>query len=89
MLFAAPTGLDALHEVFVRVATGKLPASAAAAVALSKLTAFNKPGSGVRPIAVPSFMRRLAGRALCSLCWAVSVSLGRFHFAVGVAAGTE
>ena len=59
-------------------------------LALSKLTALNKPGGGIRPIAAPSLLRRLAGRALCSLCKeAVSAALGRLQFAVGVAAGTE
>ena len=44
----------------------------------------------MRPIAAPSLLRRLAGRALCSLCKeAVSAALGRLQFAVGVPAGTE
>ena len=89
MLLAAPAALDALHEVVARVATEDLPETAAAALALSKLTALNKPGSGVRPIAAPSLLRWLAGRALCSICKdAVSAALGRLQFAVGVAAGT-
>ena len=33
---------------------------------ISKLTALRKPGGGVRPIAAPSLLRRLAGRLLVS-----------------------
>ena len=62
MLLAAPTALDALHEVFARVATVALPETAAAALALSKLTALNKLGSGVRLIAQCMKGRPGAGR---------------------------
>ena len=90
MVLAAPTALTALHEVLQRVATGNLPEAVAAALALSKLTALRKPGGGVRPIAAPSLLRRLAGRLLVSTRKKeLAEALGRRQFAVGTAAGTE
>ena len=67
-----------------------MPECGAEALAVSKLSAYNKPGGGVRPIAAPSLLRRLAGRALCRT-WKTEVAdaLGRHQFAVGVAAGVE
>ena len=66
VVLASPEALTALHEVLLRVATANLPAVVADALALSKLTALRKPGGGVRPIAAPSLLRRLAGRLLVS-----------------------
>ena len=90
LVLASPTAVSALHEILVRVAGGNLPASAAAALALSKLTALRKPGGGVRPIAAPSLLRRLAGRLLVNTRKAeLASALGRHQYAVGTAAGTE
>ena len=82
--------MTALHELLQRVATADLPQEAADALALSKLTALNKPGGGVRPIAAPSLFRRLAGRLLVSTRKTeLADALGRRQFAVGTAAGAE
>ena len=90
VVLASPAALDALYEVACRVASGDVPECAAEVLAVSKLTALNKPGGGVRPIAAPSLLRRLAGRALCGT-WKkeVAAALGRHQFAVGVPAGAE
>ena len=90
VLLAVPSALDALHEVLARVASGDMPGEVAAALALSKVLGLSKPDGGVRPIAVPSLLRRLAGKALCRACKdSLSAILGRQQFAVGLAAGTE
>ena len=59
-----PSARGAYHEVLLRVVTGQVPETAAAVLALSKLTPLQKPGGGVRPIASPAILRRLAGKAL-------------------------
>ena len=90
VVLAAPAALAALHEVLQRLATGNLPEEVAAALALSKLTALRKPAGGVRPIAAPSLLRRLAGRLLVSTRKSeLADALGRRQFAVGTAAGAE
>ena len=90
MVLGKPAALTALYEVLQKVASGNLPASAADALALSKLTALKKPGGGVRPIAAPSLLRRLAGRLLVSTRKTeLASALGRQQFAVGTAAGAE
>ncbi len=67
-----------------------MPESVAAALALSKLTPLRKPGGDVRPIAAPSLLRRLAGKALVSTRnEEFAEALGRHQFAIGTAAGTE
>ena len=89
-MLASPSALSALHEVLLRVASGNLPENAAAALAASKLTALRKPGGGVRPIAAPSLLRRLAGRGLVRARRAeLEAALGHRQFAVGTAAGAE
>jgi len=89
-VLASPTGVTAFYEVLLRVASAQLPASAAEALALSKLTPLRKPGGGVRPIAAPSLLRRLAGRVLASTRKKeLADALGPRQFAVGTAAGTE
>ncbi len=89
-VLASPSALTALHEVLLRVATGCLPEEVATALALSKLTALRKPGGGIRPIAAPSLLRRLAGRLLVrTRKEKLAEALGRRQFAVGTAAGTE
>ncbi len=90
VVLGTPSALTALHQVLQRVAAANLPESVADALALSKLTALNKPGGGVRPIAAPSLLRRLAGRLLVSTRKAeLASALGRRQFAVGTAAGAE
>ena len=90
VVLGTPSAVTALHELLQRVATADLPPCAADALALSKLTALNKPGGGVRPIAAPSLLRRLAGRLLVSTRKAeLAEALGRQQFAVGTAAGAE
>ncbi len=90
VVLGAPAALKALHEVLQRVASANLPPSAAAALALSKLTALRKSGGGVRPIAAPSLLRRLTGRLLVSTRKKeLAEALGRRQFAVGTAAGAE
>jgi len=89
-VLSSPSAVTAFHEVLLRVASAKLPASAAEALALSKLTPLRKPGGGVRPIAAPSLLRRLAGRLLASTRkQELASALGPRQFAVGTAAGTE
>ena len=90
VVLASPTALTALHEVLLRVADGNLPESAARVLAASKLTALRKPGGGVRPIAAPSLLRRLAGRSLVR-AWRAGLAavLGHRQYAVGTAAGGE
>ena len=84
-----PSALEALHEVLARVASGDMPGEVAVALALSKVLGLSKPDGGVRPIAVLSLLRRLAGTALCRACKdSLSAILGRQQFAVGLAAGT-
>ena len=86
----SPYALSAFHLVLLRVASARLPPSAAAALALSKLTPLRKPGGGVRPIAAPSLLRRLAGRLLVNARrQGIAEALGANQFAVGTAAGTE
>ena len=63
VVLASPTALSSLHEVACRVATADLPERVAAALAVSKFRALNKPAGVVRPIAALSSLRRLAGRA--------------------------
>ena len=53
-VLSSPSGVTAFYEVLLRMASAQLPASAAEALALSKLTPLRKPGGGVRPIAAPS-----------------------------------
>ena len=90
LVLHAPAALKALHEVLQRVAAANLPESVAEALALSKLTALRKPSGGVRPIAAPSLLRRLAGRLLVSTRKGeLATALGRQQFAVGTAAGAE
>ena len=90
MVLASPLATDAFYEVACRVATADMPECAAEGLAVSRLSAYNKPGGGVRPIAATSFLWRLAGRALCGT-WneEVAGALGRHQFAVGVPAGAE
>ena len=90
MVLASQTATLALHEVLCRVSTGNLPEEAAGALAVSKLSALRKPCWGVRPIAAPSLLRRLAGRPLASTRKKeLAEALGPRQFAVGMAAGTE
>ena len=90
VVLAEPAALAAFCEVCDRVAEGRVPESAAAALALAKLTPLRKPGGGVRPIAAPNILRRLVGRALVTpRKHALAEALGRHQFAVGTAAGTE
>jgi hypothetical protein len=90
VVLSKPSALSALHEVLQKIASANLPTSAADALALSKLTALKKPGGGVRPIAAPSLLRRLAGRLLVSTRkQELATALGRRQFAVGTAAGAE
>ena len=60
VVLGTPSAVTALHEMLQRVAAADLPQSVVDAFALAKLTALNKPGGGVRPIAPPSLLRRLA-----------------------------
>ena len=72
------------------MATGQVPELAAEALALSKLTPLRKPGGGVRPIAAPAILRRLAGKALVSKRRReLAEALGHHQYAIGTAAGTE
>ena len=90
ILLVSPSAVEALHELVCRVATGDVPTATAGALALSKLIGLNKPGGGVRPIAAPSLLRRLSGRAFCCACKDnIGSLLGRIQYAVGVPAGTE
>jgi len=89
-VLSSSSAVTALYDVLLRVASAQLPASAAEALALSKLTPLRKPGGGVRPIAAPSLLRRLAGRLLVSTRkQELAAALGPRQFAVGTAAGTE
>ena len=82
--------LTALYELVLRVASARVPACAAIALALSKLTPLRKPGGGARPIAALSLLRRLAGRVLVRGRKAkLADGLGHRQFAVGTPAGTE
>ncbi len=90
LVLASPTALTAFHQVLQRVASGQLPDCVAAALALSKLTPLRKAGGGVRPIAAPSLLRRLAGRLLVrGRRKELAEALGPRQCAVGTAAGTE
>ena len=90
-MLASPTALHAFHEVLLLVANGVVPEESAAAVlALAKLTPLRKPGGGVRPIAAPTILRRLAGRLLASARKKELAEVpGRHQYAIGTAAGTE
>ena len=86
----SPGGLAALHLVCERLAQGRVPASAAKAIGISKVTPLRKPGGGVRPIAAPNILRRLAGKCLVQPRKAdLARALGKQQFAIGTAAGTE
>lgn len=90
MVLASPAAFATFHEVLVRVVTASLPKEVTAVMALSKLTALRNPGGGVRPIAAPSLLRRLAGWLLVSTHKKeLAAALGRHQYAVGTAAGTE
>ena len=91
VVLAKPSALSALHEVLLLVASGDLPESAVAALALSKLTPLKKPGGGgVRPIAAPAVLRRLAGKALVNpRTKELAEAMGGHQFAIGTAAGAE
>ena len=89
-LLGSPGALNAFHEVLLRVSAGRVPQHAAAALAASRLTPLCKPSGGVRPIAAPSILRRLAGRVLVrKRKTELAEALGPQQFAVGTAAGTE
>ncbi len=90
MVLSSGSALSAFHKLLVRVAQGRVPESVAAALALSKLTPLREPGGGARPIATPSSLRRLAGKALVSTRKGeLAETLGRHRFAIGTAAGAE
>ena len=91
VVLASPSSaLTAFHEVLLKVASGQVPEIIAAALSLSKLTPLRKAGSGVRPIAAPNLLRRVAGRLLVRGGKKELVkALGRRQFAIGTAAGTE
>ena len=90
VVLAKPSALTAYHELLLRVGTGDLPESTAAALALSKLTPLRKPGGGVRPIAAPAVLRRLAGKALVNpRKKELAEALAPHQFAIGIAAGAE
>ncbi len=91
VVLASPSSaLTAFHKVLLKVASGQVPEIIAAALSLSKLTPPRKAGSGVRPIAAPNLLRRVAGRLLVRGGKKELVkALGRRQFAIGTAAGTE
>lgn len=89
-LLGSPGAVDAFHEVLVRVSAGRVPEHAAEALAVARLMPLRKPNGGVRPIAAPSLLRRLAGRILVRKRKAeLAEALGPQQYAVGTAAGTE
>ena len=90
VVLAEPAAMSAFCNFCDRLATGDLPAAAADALALSRLTPLHKPGGGVRPIAAPNIIRRLVGRALVApRKEELATALGRQQFAIGTKAGAE
>ena len=89
-LLGSPTAVTAFHQVLLRMASGQVPECIAATLALSKLSPLRKNDGGVRPIAAPSLLRRLAGRLLVSTRrQELAHALGPRQYAVGTSAGTE
>ena len=90
VVLASGIAQAACGETLLRVVSGRVPENAAAVLALSKLTPLRKNAGGVRPIAAPSILRRLAGKALVSTRKKdLADALGRHQYAIGTAAGTE
>jgi len=82
--------MSAFHALLLRLAAAQVPESIVQALALSKLTPLKKGREGVRPIAAPSLLRRLAGKLLVRGCKLTAAqALGKKQFAIGTAAGTE
>ena len=56
----------------------------------ARLVALRKPNGGIRPIACGGVLRRLAGRAACTVFGdSIKAGCGRFQYAVGRPAGCE
>ena len=90
VVLGSPSAFAALLGVCQRLARGHVPECAAKALALSKLTPLLKPGGGIRPIAAPSILRRLVGKALVrERKEDLASALGKQQFAIGTTAGTE
>ena len=71
-------------------ALGAVPTEALHANLGARVLAFSKPNNGVRPIACGSVVRRLAARAMCSLCAdPIAAGVGPRQFGVGTPAGCE
>ena len=63
-VLSSPGAFGALHKVCQRLSDAAVPESAAAALALAKVTPLLKPNGGVRPIAAPAILRRLVGKCM-------------------------
>ncbi|CAN0010343.1 unnamed protein product, partial [Heterosigma akashiwo] len=72
------------------ICSGQILSDALGGLEIAKLFGFEKPGGGIRPVAVRSTWGRLAGKVLCELYkeqWAESV--GPSQFAIGLPNGNE
>ena len=79
-----------LGQVVNRVAAGRVPTEAAAALALTCLTPLRKKNGRLRPVAAGEALRRLTGKALARAhATEVAEAVGPRQFGVGTPGGTE
>ena len=64
-LDGGPRGFDIVFHLIQMVARGCLPPAVSAALGCCVLVPLEKPGGGVRPIAIGEVLRRIACRAVC------------------------
>ena len=79
-----------LTAALVRWVTGKTPPGVNNILAFQNLFAAKKPNGGVRPIAIGSFLRRLALKALArSIKKDITEATGAAQYALGRAGGAD
>ena len=90
LLLQDVTALELLAHVCTRLANAQVPADVVAGLAMSRLTALQKPGGGVRGIATGDCFRRLASRALAK-GWADTFDEATrpYQFALQARAGAD
>ena len=82
--------MAALGDVVNKVASGRVPAAAAAGLALTGLTPLRKKTGRLRPVAACEALRRLTGKALATgNAAALAEAAGPSQFGVGTPGGTE
>ena len=90
LLLQDVTALELLAHACTRLANAQVPADVVAGLAMSRLTALQKPGGGVRGIATGDCFRRLVSRALAK-GWADTFDEATrpYQFALQARAGAD